>query len=332
MLEIFELIISDDPHIYGLCIFLPSLLALFFTAKFRNEKKKLKIILTAIPSIVLCYLLFVCSFTFIYIFIICSALAITFGASIAVGYYFSNKKAILCLAAILLLPCSLLLLTTFEYYELREPFGYINDKDLPDSLSNANFDYEVKLNHADAWGNNHYTVTMRGKHVAGSNEDSIVYCKQYRTCAGVTFVCEDSVSRDTQSVQATPRNICQWEPLPQEKKATLLKFKKMAEKYRREYSFGFVLDGYTFGIDILDFKKKTIRSLELGNASEEVPNAQEIVNLGLTLIPFSDSADVEEKCNDRLPQIFVEMKIDSTQDSTKKEMRNPKQRRRATKR
>ena len=171
-----------------------------------------------------------------------------------------------------------------------------------------------------------------GSNVAGSNEDSIVYCKQYRMCAGVTFVFEDSVSRDSQSVQATPRNICQWEPLPQEKKTTLLQLRKMAEKYRREYKLSFALDGYTFGIDILDFKKKTIRSLELGNASEEVPNAQEIVNLGLTLIPFSDSADVEEKCNDRLPQIFVEMKIDSTQDSTKKEMRNPKQRRRATKR
>jgi energy-coupling factor transporter transmembrane protein EcfT len=307
-------------------------LALIFTAIFRNDKKKLKNILTAIPSIVLCYLLFVCSFTFIYIFIICSALAILFGASIAVGYRFSNKKVILCLVAILLLPSSLALLTTFEYYELREPFGYIKDKTLPDSLSNRNFDYEVKLNHADAWGNNHYTVTMRGKHVVGSNEDSIVYCKQYRMCAGVTFILEDSVSRDSQSVQATPRNICQWEPLPQEKKETLLQLKKLAEKYRKEYTFSFVLDGYTFGINILDFKKKTIRSLELGNASEEVPNAQEIVNLGLTLIPFSDSADVEEKCNDRLPQIFVEMKIDLTQDSTKKEMRNPKQRRRATKR
>lgn len=331
MYEIFKLVISDI-NIYGLCIFLPSLLALIFTAIFRNDKKKLKIILAAISSIVLCYLLFVCSFTFIYIFIICSALAILFGASIAVGFYFSNKKVILCLVAILLLPCSLLLLTTFEYYELREPFGYIKDKTLPDSLSNRNFDYEVKLNHADAWGNNHYTVTMRGKHVAGSNEDSIVYCKQYRMCAGVTFILEDSVSRDSQSVQATPRNICQWEPLPQEKKETLLQLRKLAEKYRREYKLSFALDGYTFGIDILDFKKKTIRSLELGNASEEVPNAQEIVNLGLALIPFSDSANVEHKCNDRLPQIFVEMKTDSTQDSTKKEMRNPKQRRRATKR
>ena len=331
MLEVFKLVVLDT-HIYGLCIFLPSLLALFFTAKFGNDKKKLKIILAAIPSIVLCYLLFVCSFTFIYIFIICCALAILYGASIAIGYYFSKKKVILCLVAILLLPCSLLLLTTFEYYELREPFGYIKDKALPDSLSNRNFDYEVKLNHADAWGNNHYTVTMRGKLVAGSSEDSIVYCKQYRMCAGVTFIFEDSTSRDTQSVQSTPRNICQWEPLPQEKKATLLKFKKMAEKYHREYSFGFVLDGYTFGIDILDFKKKTIRSLELGNASEEVPYALEIVNLGLTLIPFNDSANVEGKCNDRLPQIFVEMKTDSMQDSTKKEIRNPKQRRRATKR
>ena len=331
MYEIFKLVISDY-HIYGLCIFLPSLLALFFTAKFRNDKKKLKIILAAIPSIVLCYLLFVCSFTFIYIFIIFSALAILYATSIATGYYFSNKKFILCLIAILLLPCSLLLLTTFEYYELREPFGYIKDKTLPDSLSNKNFDYEVKLNHADAWGNNHYTVTMRGKHVAGSNEDSIIYCRQYRMCAGVTFVFEDSASSDTQSVQATPRNVCQWETLPQEKKAALLQLRKLAEKYRREYELGFALDGYTFGIDILDFKKKTIRSLELGNASKEVPYALEIVNLGLTFIPFNDSANVEEKCSDRLPQIFVEMKTDSTQDSTKKEMRNPKQRRRATKR
>ena len=297
-------------------------MALIFTAKFRDEKKKLKIILAAIPSVVLCYLLFVCSFTFIYIFIICSALAILYGASIAVGYYFSNKKVILCLAAILILPCSLALLTTFEYYELREPFGYINDKALPDSLYNANYDYEVKINHADAWGNNHYTVTMRGKHVAGSNEDSIVYCKQYRMCAGVTFIFEDSASHDTQSVQATPRNICQWEPLPQEKKATLIQLKKKAEKYRREY---------TFGIDILDFKKKTIRSLELGNTSEEVPKALEIANLGLALISFNDSADVEEKCNDRLPQIFVEMKTDSTHDSTKQEIRKP-ERRKATKR
>ena len=291
MLEVFKLVVTDS-HIYGFCIFLPSLLALIFTAKFRNKKKKLKIILAAIPSIVLCYLLFVCSFTFIYIFIIFSALAILYAASIAVSYHFSNKNAILCLAAILILPCSLALLTTFEYYELREPFGYINDKDLPDSLSNANFDYEVKLDYADAWGNDH------------------------------------------QSVQATPRNICQWEPLPHEKKATLLQLKKLAEKYSREYTFSFVLDGYTFGIDIFDFKKKTIRSLELGNATnfdDEVPNAKEIVNLGLALIPFSDSANVEHKCNDSLPQIFVEMKTDSTQDSTKKEMQPPKQRRRAAK-
>ncbi|WP_405327202.1 hypothetical protein [Fibrobacter sp.] len=306
-------------------------MALIFTVKFKDQKKKLKIILAAIPSVVLCYLLFVCSFTFIYIFIICSALAILFSASIAVGYYFSNKKFILCLTAILILPCSLLLLTTFEYYELREPFGYINDKALPDSLYNANYDYEVKINHADAWGNNHYTITMRGKHVAGSNEDSIVYCKQYRMCAGVTFVFEDSASHDTQSVQATPRNICQWEPLPQEKKATLIQLKKLAEKYRREYTLGFALDGYTFGIDILDFKKKKIRSLELGNTSEKVSNALEIVNLGLTLIPFNDSADVEEKCNDRLPQIFVEMKTNSEHDSTKQEIRKP-ERRRAMKR
>jgi hypothetical protein len=257
-----------------------------------------------------------------------------FGASIAVGYRFSNKKVILCLVAILLLPCSLALLTTFEYYELREPFGYINDKDLPDSLSNANFDYEVKLDYADAWGNDHYTVSVRGKHVAGSNEDSIVYCKQYRMCAGVTFILEDSVSRDSQTVQATPRNICQWEPLPQEKKETLLQLRKLAEKYRKEYTFSFVLDGYTFGINILDFKKKTIRSLELGNATnfdDEVPNAKEIVNLGLALIPFSDSVNADKKCNDRLPQIFVEMKTDSKQDSTKQEIRKP-ERRRATKR
>ena len=37
MYEIFKLVISDY-HIYGLCIFLPSLLALISTAKFRNEK------------------------------------------------------------------------------------------------------------------------------------------------------------------------------------------------------------------------------------------------------------------------------------------------------
>ena len=65
MYENFKLVISDI-NIYGLCIFLPSLLALIFTAIFRNDKKKLKIILAALPSIVLCYLLFVCSFTFIY--------------------------------------------------------------------------------------------------------------------------------------------------------------------------------------------------------------------------------------------------------------------------
>ena len=56
----------------------------------------------------------------------------------------------------------------------------------------------------------------------------------------------------------------------------------------------------------------------------------EIVNLGLTLISFNDAADVEDKCNDRLPQIFVEMKTDSTRDSTKQEIRKP-ERRRATK-
>ena len=325
MFEIFELVFFE-PTVWGLHMVLPCVVALIITYLFKKNKKILWPVLCSIPLLVLCKMFFFSSYSYTYMLIIFCVLVILYGASIAIGYHFSNKKAILCLTAILILPCSLALLTTFEYYDLREPFGYIHDKALPDSLSNANFDYEVELNYADAWGNDHYTVSMRGKHLTDSSEDSIIYCRQYRMCTGVTFVFEDSASRDTQSVQGTPRNICQWEPLSHEKKATLIQLKKLAEKYRKEYTLSFVLDGYTFGIDIFDFKKKKVRSLELGNASEEVPNAQEIVNLGLTLIPFNDSANADKICNDRLPQIFVEMKPDSTQDSTKNEIRKPKRR------
>ena len=135
--------------------------------------------------------------------------------------------------------------------------------------------------------------------------------------------------------------------LPSEKKPIVSELKKLVANYSREYIIGFVLDGYTFDIDIIDYKKRTVRSLKLDNATnfeDQVPKAKEIVNLGLKLIPFNDSVNANIDCNDRLPKLFEQMKVDTTaKDSTLKdndssakmielnEIKNPKPKRRKSK-
>ena len=320
MLEIFKIVLEDVAN-YGLNIFAPCVLALILTLlhKKNKHKKTCEILLGVLPIIIICKLLIFSSYTYAYMLAIFFIFAVLYASSIAIARHFAENKIILCLSIPFILVCSYVFLATYEYFDIREPFGRIEERSLPERANN-NHDYTIRINYADAWGNNNYTLTIRGKEATDSQADSISFCKQYRACAGAKFIIKDSASSDTQKVLPTEKNRCQWKMFPDDKKASLFKFKELAENYTKEYTLGFVLDGYTFSIDIIDYKKKTVRSLRLDNATnfdDEVPKAQEIVNLGLSLIPFNDSADVETKCNDRLPQLFAKMKADSTaKDST----------------
>jgi hypothetical protein len=230
--------------------------------------------------------------------------AILYAVSIVIARRFAENKIVLCLSVPLILACSFLMLVTYEYFNLREPFGSIDERSLPDR-ANSNHDYTIRINYADARGNNNYMLTIRWKEASNSQEDSIFFCKQYRTCAGAKFITKDSENSDTQNVLPTERNRCEWEMFPNDKRTNLLKFKELAENYKKEYKMGLVLDGYIFSVDIIDYKKKTVRTLRLDNATnyeEEVPKAKEIVNLGLKLISFSDSANLDKECNERLLQ------------------------------
>ena len=346
MLEIFELVLKDV-QVYTLNIFAPCILALVLIVLHKKNKlKRIGVFLGIIPAIIACKLYFFTSYTYAHMLAIFFIFAILYAASIAIAKRFAENKIVLYLSIPLILICSYLILATYEYIDIREPFGSIEEHSLPES-TNSNHDYTIRINYADAWGNGHYTLTFRGNEDTDSQEGSILYCTQYRTCAGVTFIVKDSTSNDTMKVLPTERNRCEWELLPSEKKPIVSELKKLVANYSREYIIGFVLDGYTFDIDIIDYKKRTVRSLKLDNATnfeDQVPKAKEIVNLGLKLIPFNDSVNANIDCNDRLPKLFEQMKVDTTaKDSTLKdndssakmielnEIKNPKPKRRKSK-
>ena len=332
MLELFTIVLKDVQN-YGLNIFAPCVLALILMVLYKkNKHKKICVkILCAIPIIIICKLLIFTSYTYAYMFAIFFIFAILYAATIAITRRFAENKIILSLFIPFILICSYLMLATFEYFSLREPFGSIEERSLPEN-TNSNHDYTIRINYSDAWGNGHYTQTLRGNEDTDSQEGSILYCTQYRTCAGVTFIVKDSTSNDTIKVLPTERNRCDWDLLPSEKKPLVSELKKLIENYSREYTIGFVLDGYTFSIDIIDYKKRTVRSLRLDNATnfeDEVPKAKEIVNLGLKLIPFNDSLNADKDCNDRLPELFVQMKVDTTaKDSAYTKMKEIKEKNR----
>ncbi|SIO05662.1 hypothetical protein [Fibrobacter sp. UWB11] len=319
MLEIFKIVLEDVAN-YGLNIFAPCVLALILTLLYKKNKHKkiCKILLWVIPLIIICKLRFLSSYTYAYTIAIFLIFAILYAATIAIGKRFAENKIVLCLSVPFILACSYLFLAVFEYIDSRETFGSVEDRPLPDHTK-SNHDYTIRINYADAWGNNNYTMTIRGKNATDVQADSIIFCKQVRLCAGAKFTTKDSASRDTQKVLPTERIRCQWELFPNDKKANLFKFKELAENYTKEYKIGFVLDGYTFSVDMIDYNKKTVRNLSLDNATnyeDQVPKAKEIVNLGLNLIDFNDSIKVDKKCNEHLPQMSTSFGVDSTSLNT----------------
>jgi hypothetical protein len=330
MFEIFKIVLGDVLN-YGLNIFAPCVLAiiLILLHKKNKHKKACEMLLWIIPLIIICKLVFLSSYTYAYMLAIFFIFAIMYAASIAIARRFAENKIVLCLSVPLILACSFLMLTTYEYFNLREPFGSIDERSLPDHAK-SNHDYTIRINYADASGNN-YTLTVRGNEDSGSQKGSIFFCKQYRTCAGAKFISKDSVNSDTQKVLPPEKNRCEWEMYPEDKRTNLVKFKELAENYTKEYKMGPVLDGYIFSADIINYKNKTVRTLRLDNATnykDDIPNAKEIVNLGLKLISFSDSANVDKECDERLLQDPASLNANDTGTTLIKlnEIKKPKRR------
>lgn len=318
MFELYKIIFFDVVA-YGVNIFLPCLLALIITILHKKDrlKKTWILLLIALPLLICCNLIFFTSYNDSYIVANCIILAVLYAASIAIGLFWGLNKSAIRISIPLIFFCSYFILATYEYIDIRQPFGSVEEYTIPEQ-AHSDHDYTVRISYSDAWGNDQYAVTIRGKYADDPQNDSIIYCNQYRECASVNVVLEDSIKKDTHIVLATERNACQWELFADEKKETLFKLKGLVEKYRQEYTTSFSLDGYSFGIDVVDYQKRLSRSLKFSNASKDAPKAQEIVNLAFTLIPFkNDNLDVTKACHDRLTEVIAKIKEERAQkDST----------------
>lgn len=291
----------SDFDLYGLYIFLPCILALVFTVLHKKHKRKKmwKTLLAFVPLVIIYKtILFESIFddAWFEVFVI---FAIFYAISIVVGITFWKKKLILALSVPLILCCSYLSFATYKFFDNMQPFGRIDEYSLPSHI-HSNYDYAVKITYADAWGYNLYSMTIRGKHSTDTLEnDTISYCIQHGQNKDLTvkYIPKDTDKKKAKLPPATQKN-CKWEPLTDDKISTFFEFKNRAENYHSELECEHTCNKYEFNVGIINYKKKTFRSLELGHASMHIPMAQEIVNLGLKLIDAGkDSID-----NDSAPQ------------------------------
>ena len=321
MIEYYDSVLSEvllDAQIYGLYIFLPNLLALIFLVLHKDhpEKKHWQRLLLIIPIAVICKLTLFSSFSKSTNFELFIIFALIHAITIAIGHFFYKKKVIIILSTPLLLCCSFFAYATYEFFAIIEPFGRIENYEMPDHIR-SKYDYTVTINYADAWGNNHYALNIRGKSATDSQDgDSIYFCEHHKIFA--RKLAQGDVDEENEEITAPSENQnCQWEPMADEQKETFYKFKELAEKYQQEYECNLHINAEMFNINISDYKKRTFRTLELGHASDQVPNALEIVNLGFKLIPFETHAKIIETTNSNAALDQEQKKHDSTQQKIK---------------
>jgi len=273
----------SDIDLYGLYIFLPCILALIFTVMHKKDRRKKlwKMLLVAVPLVIIYKIILIDSIfdnTWFEVFVI---FAIFYAISIFVGIFFSKKKFIIAISVPLILCSSYLSYATYKFYGRIEPFGRIGDYTLPKHIK-SNDDYAIKITYINAVGDNIYSMTIRGKNAKDSlAQDSISYCMQH------------GKKQKVKDQTMTPPKGCQWKNLTDDKRPSFFKFKQLAESYQAEFDCEQTCNNYDFNVDIIDYNKRTFRTLELGHASMHVNAAQEIVDLGLKLIMSSrDSIDI----------------------------------------
>ena len=267
----------SDIHLYGLCIFLPCLLALIFTVMHKKDRRKKiwKMLLAFVPLVIVYKTIIFDSVFDNTCFEVFVVFAIFYALAVIIGIAFWKKKIIIALAIPFLLCSSYATYATYKYFGNMQPSGRIENYTLPSHVK-SNDDYAVKITYTSATGDNLYSMTIRGKRSADSlASDSISYCLLH------------GQKQKLKDLQGAQKINCQWKLMSDEKKQEFLSFKKLAENYKAELDCEKTCNNYDFNIDIIDYNKRTFRTLELGHASMHIPAAQEIFNIRLKLIMSS---------------------------------------------
>ena len=204
------------------------------------------------------------------------------------------------------------------------PYGEISDEPLEQAGLNESqgADYEMIFSTADAWGNDSRSVSFLER------KDSVFFQFGYSECADVQY----DTTKNLLTVRHGGDAVGNWILLDAEKSASVRKLKKSIEKYSREYTMDFVLDGYGSSVVLKDYKRKTRRHLYFPNAKHSrVYDAMTIEKTFECFMPSRDSyssmsySDVSKKCADSQNEIVVRVTLGKPDSSIK--TKHPERRR-----
>ena len=175
-----------------------------------------------------------------------------------IGNFFKTKKVLFVIAVSVI---ALLLFLFFKWMVYHDsemfPFAEIVDEPLQDVELNVaqNADYEIEMIHEDAWWNDSRIMAIRARN------DSVFYRAAYRMCSA------ENIDNEGYKKWVKPNiDSSQWVLLSPEKSSIVKSLKNSIEKYEQEYHSDLVFDGYSVNVSLKDYKRKTSRRLELGNA------------------------------------------------------------------
>lgn len=223
-----------------------------------------------------------------------------------VGNFFKTKKVLYVIAGSVVVLLLFLAIKWLVYHDSEMfPFAEIVDEPLQDvELKIAqNVDYEIEMIQEDAWWNDTRIIAVRERN------DSVFYRATYRMCSA------ENIDDDGYKKWTKPNiDSVQWTLLSPEKSLIAKSLKNSIEKYEQEYHSDLVWDGYSVNVSLKDYKRKTSRRLDLGNASIlGMQGAMAIEEMMFDLMPPRETFttlsynEVSKKCaeieNARIQQI-----------------------------
>ena len=223
-----------------------------------------------------------------------------------IGNFFKTKKVLYVIAGSVVVLLLFLAIKWLVYHDSEMfPFGKIVDEPLQSvELELAqNADYEIEMIQEDAWWNDTRIMAIRERN------DSVFYRATYRMCSA------ENIDDDGYKKWTKPNiDSVQWTLLSPEKSLIAKSLKNSIEKYEQEYHSDLVWDGYSVNVSLKDYKRKTSRRLDLGNASIlGMQGAMAIEEMMFDLMPPRETFttlsynEVSKKCaeieNARIQQI-----------------------------
>jgi len=291
---------------FAIYIFLPFFWAfVFFSLRKNFSRKKLWLIVALMyPAVLLVG--FTISQAIFTDPLYCISIHVPYFIGIVLGRLFNtSKKWHWALVPIL----TLLTYSTIIFWDVYPPVFYPFAEIVDEPLQSVelelaqNADYEIEMIQEDAWWNDTRIMAIRERN------DSVFYRAAYRMCSA------ENIDDDGYKKWTKPNiDSVQWALLSPEKSLIAKSLKNSIEKYKQEYHSDLVFDGYSVNVSLKDYKRKTCRRLDLGNASIlGMQGAMAIEKMMLDLMPPRETFTtlsydkVSKKCaeieNARIQQI-----------------------------